>query len=158
MIATPVNACTRPSRTTTKIPFTLTVYLVGFTPGETSTKGNIIYTEGGTTQWIALDRTLVSDCKGIYEVFNTATSKGTGLGTFVDTYTNGLIGTGVIKGTSYSKTTVADNSVGTASVFGYGSSDKYSSITEISTANWHPTSTPFPTLVLTVTGTFIVQE
>lgn len=158
MFTAPAFACTNAIHSTHKIPFTLTAYLVGYTPGETSIKGDIIYTKGGAVTWIMLDGTLVSESKSVYSIFNTATGKGNGLSAYVDTYTNGLIGTGVIKGISASKTTVADGSVGTVSIVGYGSSDRYSHITEISTGSWHPTDTPFPTLTLTVTGVFIVQE
>jgi hypothetical protein len=142
MLAAPVNACNAPVHSKTKtIPFTLTVYFVG------------------PTTSITLDNTLVSVTTPVCSEFNTAKGVGHGVSKYVDTYTNnGIIGTGTIKGTSRSTITTADGSVGTALLFGYGSSDKYSSIIEISRASWEPTTVPFPTVVLTVTGVFIVQQ
>ncbi|HTY74929.1 MAG TPA: hypothetical protein VMD05_05110 [Candidatus Nanoarchaeia archaeon] len=140
----------------TKISFTLTVYLVKYTPGESTVIGNTVWSSKATIQWIALDGTLVSDSKEVWSVTNTLTGKGSGLNEYTDTYANGIIGTGVIKGMTLI-TSTADGSEGVANILGTGSSDKYSQITEISTASWHPTNTPFPTLVLTVTGTFTVK-
>jgi hypothetical protein len=157
ILANPVLACP-PQSTPTKIHFTITVYLVGYTPGESSIKDNLIRSSGSTIQWITLDGTLVSNSKEIRTVTNILTEKGNGMSNYVDSYTNGIIGTGVIKGVSISKTITVDGSIGTATIFGSGSSDKYNYITETATANWHPTDTPFPTLVLTVTGTFNVHS
>lgn len=157
LLASPALACkTRPS--TTKIPFTHTVYYIAAVPGETTTNGNMQYIMGGTSKAISLDGTLVSDGENIFKVINTVTGKGFSLGKFVDTYTNSIIGTGVMKGVSYSRITATDGSIGTCSIIAYGSTDEYSNIKEVSEASWHPTSTPFPTVVLTVTGYYIVQS
>jgi len=158
IVVSPTLACTTKTSSTIKIPFTHTVYYIAAVPGETTTNGDIIYVTGGTTKAISLDGTLVSDGENMFKIFNTATGKGYALGKFVDTYTNSIIGTGVMKGVSYSKITTADGSVGTCSIVAYGSTDKYCSIKEVSKASWHPTSTPFPTVVLTVTGYYIVQS
>ena len=157
ILVSPANACTKPTNSAKRIPFALTVYFVAASPGQTHTIGHDIYIKGGTTTAIALDGTLVSVSTNIYEVFNTVAGKGYGLGSFVDTYTNGIIGTGVMNGLSYIKTAVADFSSGTCTIVAHGSSDKYSSIIEVSTASWQPTTTPFPTIALTVTGCYIVE-
>lgn len=158
ILASPTLACTTKTSATTKIPFTHTVYYIAAVLGEPSTHGNIIYVNGGTSKAISLDGTLVSEGENILKIINTVTGKGCAVGKFVDTYTNSIIGTGVMKGVSYSKITTADGSVGTSSIVAYGSTDKYCNIKEVSEANWHPTSTPFPTIVLTVTGYYIVQK
>jgi hypothetical protein len=157
IFASPTLACATNANSITKIPFTHTVYYIGVVMGETTSHGDIILTKGGTTQAITLDGTLISNSENILKIINTVTGKGFALGEFTDTYTNSIIGTGVMKGVAHSKISAADGSAGTCSIVAYGNTDKYSSIKEFSEASWHPTSTPFPTIVLTVTGYYIVQ-
>jgi len=156
-LVSPALACQTPPAPN-KISFSLTVYLVGYTPGVSSTVGNIVFSSKSAIQWIALDGTLVSNSKEILAITNTLTGKGNGLSEYVDTYTGSAIGNGIVTGTSITKTSTVDGSVGTAIIHGSGSSDKYSQIVETATASWQPTTIPFATLVLTVTGTFTVKQ
>jgi len=147
------------SHSTHKILFSSTTYLIGFSSGEEITKGNIIYTKGGSTQWISLDGVIKSEGVTIFRLFNTVSGVGHGLATYIDTFNNDPdIGSGIIRSTVVSKTNDAQNMIGSGQVFGYGSTDKYSSIIETATTTWHPTSTPFQSIVVTVTGEYTVQE
>lgn len=155
ILATPVHACT-----TTKIPFTLTLYLVGGTPPTktwSSPNGEILYSTGGTSTLKTLDGTLVSEITTVLAMTNTATGMVYAISTFVDTYTGGIIGTGVIKGTIVGTANIATET-GTNSNIGQGNSNLYQHITELSTTSFEIVSTPFPALAFTITGVFICQE
>ena len=145
----------------TRIPFTVTVYTVSFTtPGDLwySDNGKITHTANSDFIAISLDGKLTTQINEIISVFNSVTQKGIVMSKFVDSYTNSIIGTGVIEGVSRGQTTDEFGMSGTASITASGTTDLYHHITEKSTASRHPvTIGPITTIALTVTGVYIIE-
>jgi hypothetical protein len=161
----PAFAFTAQHSKITRIPFTLTVYVVGYSPPTKTwyTCNNQIYHDSGSVvTMISLEQPyplVTSVSNGLYFEFNFLSGKGYAISKFVDTYAEGsLIGMGRMEGITISRTTTPDNMVASGYIVAYGSSNLYCHITEYSTVSWHPVETPFPTLEVTVTGVYIVQN
>jgi hypothetical protein len=151
----PVNAAK-----VTRIPFTVTVYAVSFTPGDLwySDNGKITHTANSYFTAVSIDGKLISQTNEIMSVYNSVTQQGRTESKFVDTYTDSIIGTGVIEGVSRGQMGDQFGMSGTGSITASGSTDLYHHITEISTVSWQSVSIgPYTTIATTVTGVYIIE-